>query len=675
MKEIIIKAMRFLNFKGLRELTITFPGKYTDISGDNGLGKSSIFDGFTWVLFGKDRLNREQFGIKTLDRDNNPIPRIPHEVSIDLLVNGEPVNLTRRYEEVWTRKKGEQEEKFDGHEQTRLYNDVPCSKDEWKAKIADLCPENVFKMITNPLYFSSQKKEVQREMLIRMAGGVSDADVAAGNTDFTSLLGALTGKTMAEYKAEIAASKKRIKAEIKDTKGAIKENKRKVFQPEDWDALEAERDSLTEKRASVLAQIGDASKIVTEQNKARAELSNKLNEINSAIREREFTISEEVKKDYRQRTADRQALLDSRTALLRRVSSWQSERDTEQANVTRCENYRKELISQYTQLLEESKRLAAQYANPEVSFSDSDFRCPTCGHQYDIDRIDEIQENALRQARKRISNEQHTNALAIEENKRLGKSNNEKKQRHLSAIADLDKKIEEGKEQIKAIEANPLFESAGVEPDAAPYILADSQLIELRQQAEALKSQLSKQPEHIETAPLQKEAEMISDQIMDIAVRLSKRQEQADHKARLEELETELRNANNELSRLEGIEFTIAAFTKARIEKVENKINSLFSLVRFKMYDHQVNGGEAETCEAVVDGVPFSDLNDAGKLNAGLDIINAICRFEGFRAPIFMDNSEGINRPIPTDSQRIRLIVTKEPELTIKASDTTPSLF
>lgn len=674
MKEIIIKTMRFVNFKGVRDKVITFPGKYTDISGDNGLGKSTIFDGFTWVLFGKDRLDRKKFGIKTLDRDNNVIPRIPHEVSIDLLVNGEPVNLTRRYEEVWTRKKGEQEEKFEGHEQTRLYNDVPCSEVDWAAKIAELCPEDVFKMITNPLYFSSQKTEVQREMLIRMAGGVSDAEVAAGNSDFTALLGALTGKTMSEYKTEIGAKKKRIKAQIKETKGAIKENKRKVFEPEDWAALEAERDSLTEKRSNIIAQIADASKIVNEQNEARAALTKQLNEINNKIRAREFDITQEVKKEFREQVAARQALLDKRASLTRRVSGWEADRTAEQVNADRCTANRENLIGQYNQLLETSKSLTDQYNNPDVTLSDSDFKCPTCGHQYDIDRIEEIQKNALKQARNRISRQQHTNALSIEENKRLGRANNEKKQRHLAAIDELTANIEKGKAEIKDIEANPLFDNIPVEPDAAPVINTDSQIIGLKQQFDNLNAQLSEQPEQVTTAPLQTEAEQISDAIMAIAVRLSKRDDINAHAKRLEELDTELRNANNELSELEGTEFTIAAFTKARINKVEDKINALFSLVRFKMYDRQVNGGEAETCEAVVDGVPFSDLNDAAKLNAGLDIINAICRFEGICAPIFLDNSEGLNRPIHTDSQRIRLIVTKEPELTIRHSDN-PSLF
>ena len=92
----------------------------------------------------------------------------------------------------------------------------------------------------------------------------------------------------------------------------------------------------------------------------------------------------------------------------------------------------------------------------------------------------------------------------------------------------------------------------------------------------------------------------------------------------------------------------------------------MFKLVSFKMFEKQINGGEVETCEAMVSGVPYSSLNHAMKINAGLDIINAICKFEGITAPIFTDNAESINELLPTQSQIIRLVVSDDDELTIK---------
>ena len=79
--------------------------------------------------------------------------------------------------------------------------------------------------------------------------------------------------------------------------------------------------------------------------------------------------------------------------------------------------------------------------------------------------------------------------------------------------------------------------------------------------------------------------------------------------------------------------------------------------MKFRLFETQINGGEVETCEAMVNGVPFSDANTAGQFNAGIDIINAICRFEGISAPIFADGSESVNTLHPTQSQVIRLFV------------------
>jgi len=99
---------------------------------------------------------------------------------------------------------------------------------------------------------------------------------------------------------------------------------------------------------------------------------------------------------------------------------------------------------------------------------------------------------------------------------------------------------------------------------------------------------------------------------------------------------------------------------------VERKINGMFSIVKFKMFDTLINGGEVETCEAMVNGVPFSDLNNAMKINSGLDIINAICSFERITAPVFIDNAEAVNELLPTRSQMIRLVVTKDESLIIE---------
>lgn len=104
-------------------------------------------------------------------------------------------------------------------------------------------------------------------------------------------------------------------------------------------------------------------------------------------------------------------------------------------------------------------------------------------------------------------------------------------------------------------------------------------------------------------------------------------------------------------------QYTIDNFIKLKIDTIEGKINSKFSYVKFKLFETQINGGQVETCEALINGVPFSDANTASKINAGVDIINTLCEFYKVSAPIFLDNRESVSEIIPTDSQIINLIV------------------
>ena len=64
--EIKMQQIKMRNFKGITSLDVDF-GDETSIWGDNGTGKTTIFDAFTWTLFGKDSLNSAAFEIKGLE--------------------------------------------------------------------------------------------------------------------------------------------------------------------------------------------------------------------------------------------------------------------------------------------------------------------------------------------------------------------------------------------------------------------------------------------------------------------------------------------------------------------------------------------------------------------------------------------------------------------------------
>jgi hypothetical protein len=101
----------------------------------------------------------------------------------------------------------------------------------------------------------------------------------------------------------------------------------------------------------------------------------------------------------------------------------------------------------------------------------------------------------------------------------------------------------------------------------------------------------------------------------------------------------------------------IDEFIKHKIDLLSENINSLFRDARFKLFEVQINGGVAECCEVTYNGVPYSDLNNASRINIGLDIINALCKANGKTAPIIIDNAESVTNIIETASQKICLFV------------------
>ena len=640
MKNLVLRKMHLVNFKGAADVTIDFKDGITSIYGMNGTGKTTIFDAFTWLLFGKDSKDRKKFDLKTLDSKGKIIPQIPHEVSAILILNGDEITLTRRFTEKWVKPKGQAEKRFEGNEEERLYNDVPCNLKEWNEKIGAICSEHSFKFITSPTYFTSQHPDTQRAMLFRMAGEISDEDIANGNPDFEELLRNLTGKTMDEYKKEIRAKKNRIKAEFEGIPERIDERKRDIPQAEDWDALEKSIKSNQEQIDEIVALISDKVKQSESANDERMKNVKELNDIKLKVNGRIATIKLDAMKDYNDEMAKQRDLLDKLRNAESSLKSLNTQMDADNQEIVRLTAQRERLLSVYNEI-----------KSREIHFDENDFICPTCKRRFEIDEI-EAKQDEMRK------NFNEKNAKDLEVNIAQGK--NTKYQRDIveKRISENKAKIDELTKTIDAIKGNPLTTKEFTQPDTTPIIEADAEYQALIAQEKELQAIVDAPVNQIDNSELCNQRKVLVDEVDALKARLSKKELIEKNESRIKELEAQYKTLNEEYANLEGIEFTIQQFGKAKVEMVESRINGLFSMVRFKMFETQVNGDEVETCEATVDGVPYSVLNDARRINAGIDIINAICKHEGMTAPIVIDNAESVNSLIPSESQIIRLVVT-----------------
>lgn len=656
MKQIIIKQLHLVNFKGMRDFTIKFNDTLTTISGGNGLGKTSIFDAFTWLLFGKDSQDRKNFDIKTYDQSGKTIDRIPHEVSGVILVDGQEINLCRKFTEKWVKKRGTTEEVFTGNEEERLYNDVPMSVKEWNEKINNICSEQVFKFITNPWHFLSQKPEVQRTMLFRMAGDVTDDEIAKGNKDFEDLIDSLAGKTMDEYKREITAKKRRIKDEIDAIPERIDERNRDIATLSvdenglklDFTALETELSDKNGQLASVEAQIADVTTAYNAQQDARLKKSQQLTDIRSKMQSRAHEIKESVQRGCKEEASKKEDLKEKVEQLKVKQSRLQTTINTDIEVLENCKKAREALIAEWKEIKSET-----------LSFDENDFICPTCHRHLDIDDVETKQSEIANRFNAR-------KAERLEDNNIRGKANKAKMDSYNAEIAECKSEIEKINSEIEEIKNNPLFSKDIAIPDAQPIIDADEDYKALAVETEYLKKEINDMTEAPDTRVLSERKQSLRSEIRQIETYLGRKEYIKNNADRISDLEKELRKKSEELARLEGVEFTMMQFAKARIAAVEDKINGLFSITKFKMVDTQINGGEVEVCEAMADGIPYSTQNNAMRFNMGIDVINAICKSEGITAPIFADNSESVNDIIPTLSQMIRLVVTTDKKLIVK---------
>ncbi len=524
----------------------------------------------------------------------------------------------------------------------------PCSLKEWNEKIAAICPEQVFKFITNPLYFTAQSVDTQRSMLFRMAGGITDEEIAAGNTDFAALLASLTGKTMEEHKKEIAA--KKTPSENRN-RGYPRTHRRTPPRCAGGGGLGDHRSGTPAEAGGTRQSRGadhGCAKAYAAANEARLDKIRKIGDLKNERLALELKIKDEVQALYRSDKAKQRAAAEDLEQAKRDKAAAERDRDNACRELEACTKRREELIEQWRSI--NGRRLV---------FDESEFICPTCKRRFEIEEIESRQQEITENFNRR-------NAADLEENNRRGKENKARMEEVQEYIRDCETRIAKQEAIITEIEASGILTAQFTEPDATPTIEANAEYIALGKQIAALEADATPAAASSDNELLREGRESLIAGIDALKSQLMKREQIEKNNQRIAELEKSLRMQSEELAQLEGIEFTMAAFSKARTEAIESKINGLFDFVKFRLFETQINGGEVETCEAMVNGVPFSDANTAGQFNAGIDIINAICRFEGISAPIFADGSESVNNLHPTQSQVIRLFVSLDDKLVIK---------
>lgn len=653
MKEVFLKKLILKNFKKIQDLTVEFTDKNTFICGGNGTGKTTLQDAFLWLLFGKDSTNRADtnFNIKTLGEDGKPILHLVHSVTGVLSINGRDIELQRNYVEKWG--SGVNAGVLQNHATEFYLNGVKLkTKKEYDAEVAAILPEDVFRMITNPLYFPTMKAQDQKAMLLEMAGNVTNEEVANINPKFQEFISLISGRSLEQLAKEIASKKSAIKDELKGIPGRIDSVRDAMPESEDWAVLEKEIADKKEKIKDIDSQLADKSKQIEAEFKAKSELQKQIGNKKLARSQRENEIRQNANKSYHD-------VLDNISKLEYQVKSKDAEISRKQEDHSRI----KATIGVLNNDLELLRGKFYAIDAETLQYPEGAFICPTCKRELEVEDIQakqqELQDNFnLNKANrlKTVQNEGKEKAAKVEELKK-----------QCSIIQAAITQLSNEKE-ILVHNINECKGNMPEEQDTQKIILSDPTWLSLSNEITDLENQLKAEAKPIDTTELKEAKAILSEAIDELNKKLGKRDTIERSNKVIKELEDKRDKNNEALAEQERLEFLVQDFQKEKDNKLMERINGMFSLVKFSFISEKLNGNEAITCFCSVDGVPFADVNNASKINAGLDIINAICRSVGITAPIFIDNRESVNELIPTMSQVINLVVSKDKSLMIRVA-------
>ena len=655
MKQIKLQKISLVNFKGIKSLDLDFSDGDTLVCGENGSGKTTVFDAFLWCMFGKDSTNRSDsnFNLKTLDADGMPILRLEHSVTCLLSVDGKEIKLQRGYKEVWTKPRGTTEETLTNHKTEFYVNDVKLgTKKEYESTIAEIIDEDVFRMITNPFAFTSLSADRQKEMLLDMAGAVTDEELAAMNPAFVSLMAEISGKPLATFLKEISAKKKACKDVLAVIPSQIQTAQNLMPEAEDWDALQAEINAKLEEMHQVDEQIADKAKLNDAEYQRKAQLQATISDAKMELNEAKNAVKFKA-------TAGRQQSLSEIKEMEYKIQGKNQDLSYKQRTMA-------DLQTEYAKIGEALENLRADYRTISarvISFSEDQFVCPTCKRQMEIEDIEAKQAELT-------ANFNREKAQDLMDNQEKGKALKAKYEGVAAKINVCKSELAQILEGLKADEAK-LAELKAAIPEAVnveALIAADKGCIDLQNEITELENQLKVEAKPVDVTDLRARKVSVNDALQALYKRAAKRDQIKRAEDEIKALEEKQMSNNQALADLENWEFQATAFQKAKDEELLKRINGLFQFVSFSFVSAQLNGGEKLTCVCTVNGTPYPDVNNAGKINAGLDIINAICNAKGVCAPIFVDNAESVNEIQPTLSQKILLYVSNDSQLTVKSN-------
>lgn len=638
MMNIKIKRLSLTNFKCHKSLTIDFNGRNASIYGDNATGKTSIYDALTWLLFGKDSHGNgeKNIEIKPLNPDGNvydhqAITEVEAVLLLEAGENGAELSLKRTLQEVWSTKRGHTEPTYDGNTSEYYIDGVPVKKFAFTEHVDKLVSEETFRMLTSVSHFAEGISwQARREILFNVAGVLDDAAIMATDNRFAPLAEGMGRLTLDDYKKKLLAEKKGLVGAKNEIPARISECEKTIEDVEvlDFEATRMELQALTGKKDKLEAEI-----IAIEHSGAAV---NKRMDIKTA----QFELRELESSNRFHRDSQTVGAVDVK-ALNRELWRYTTELENKERSLEALKRKLPDLDYQITACRDRWMAVNAE------TFTGGD--CPTCGQTLPTGQLESAKEAFEADKRRRHRDiENAANAYKATRADTVERIKTTEDEINLARTCMEAKQAEIDRAVASRVEPTDMEGYADKHKAIEDRIAAlNAELTDIMMNTAEVRGDLERQ-----VLAIKKE----------IAVRmevLSKESLLAYSRDRVEVLREDARKTAAALDAIEQMLFLMDEYSRYKTKFVEDSINGMFRIARFRLFREQANGGIEDRCDVVYEGVPYISVNNGAKINVGIDIINTLSTAYGVQVPLFVDNAESVTHLEGSDSQIIRLVVSE----------------
>lgn len=674
----ILKSLHMENFKGIKSLDVNFSNK-TSIKGQNAAGKTTIFDAFTWLLFNKNSAGEEKFNVRPLDKDGHRIDNVEIKVVGVIDVDGKEVELSKVQKQNWVKKRGTDTVTLQGNVNSFEIDGYPKSEVEFKAYISGLAQsEEMFKMLTNPQYFSSLKWKDQRDILMKLVSEVSDVELAQTDAKYAPLLSELEkapstddirakfSKALNEWKKKQAEIPVRIDEAMKS----------KV----DIDVAEQElaKTDLETKIADIDAKIKDSDGVMMELGREEMQLQFDMSGIMQIMNRDLTNRRSEIEAELRDLQNEIKRFADTIALKERRVSE-------NETVISNADSERKRLGEEYNaETAKAFDEFPYLFDESEWVFDENSTVCSLCGQKLPEDKIEQLKadfESRKRKAKADAEEKLKSEKIRFDTEKRTALNRlvdiGTERKNLITKLRDENAKV---KEEIKSLKEQEQEDIAKKEkicqqlssiPEIADYSQNEEYVKMKARHDEVLVEieNLKANGEDAAVETLKSEKEELQAHLDEVNSTIAKASMNVEIDERIWQLQEEQKEIGQKVADQEQILYLLEEFIRFKLNKVSESINSHFKTVNFKLFEMQLNGGMKDCCECTVNGVPYSTLNSGHRIVAGLDIIRSLSELYGVSVPIFVDNAESLNEfNVPDmDAQLILLSVSEDKQLKVEA--------